>query len=300
MNSIYFHRLLMTNNIVDYSDMHDPTVGDLNSFIVKHKKKFKFVSSTEYAELTKLNKKDNRIIHLGMDDGFASSLKAAEICNEHNIPLTVFVSSQVITGYIPWFVKRVAAIARSKSTVCFDGKKYDLSKFEDATTLHNDIKRDVYQMPQSEQMARCCEILDQINLACNGDIPEKFRFLSDVELKHLSTIAEIGGHGATHISLSKLSPSDVKKELHESKANLERVTGNKITCFSYPEGLYDKDTVEQVIDAGYEAAFAVTPSYEAGIYSIKRRFAGRGMVELTDPPNLIKRLLSKSFPGYCQ
>ena len=118
MNAVFFHRVLASDAKSDYSDYHDPTHKELDAFLVRCKRSKHFVSSREMAEMIRCGEKpDPRVLHVSMDDGFASSLPAAEICDRHKVPLTVFVTSDVLDGYVPWFVRRVSAIARHGGVV---------------------------------------------------------------------------------------------------------------------------------------------------------------------------------------
>ncbi len=58
---------------------------------------------------------------------------------------------------------------------------------------------------------------------------------------------EMGTHSATHSYMSRLSETEIKKELETSKAAIEQVTGREVTLFRPPYGDYDDlliDTAE--------------------------------------------------------
>ncbi len=82
---------------------------------------------------------------------------------------------------------------------------------------------------------------------------------------------EIGAHSMTHRRLPTISEQEAVREIAESKAVLEHVTGKEIKVFCYPGGAYTKLHVQLVKDAGYQYArtvarymFTADHPYEAG------------------------------------
>ena len=64
-------------------------------------------------------------------------------------------------------------------------------------------------------------------------------------------------HTVHHVSLDQVSESERQSELLESKAALEKMFGESIKLLAYPCGDYDASVIDDVIDAGYSAAFIV-------------------------------------------
>ena len=95
--------------------------------------------------------------------------------------------------------------------------------------------------------------------------------LTAQEVRDLGHDFEIGAHTLTHRRLPVISNEEAEKEIVESKAVLEQVTGKEIKVFCYPGGAYTKLHVQLVKDAGYRYArttaryaFTVDDPYEAG------------------------------------
>lgn len=86
------------------------------------------------------------------------------------------------------------------------------------------------------------------------------RPLDEDELGRLakSDWASIGAHTVSHPSLAALSLVDQRREVENSKTQLEELVG-PVTSFSYPFGSpadYTNETVRAVVDAGFELACA--------------------------------------------
>jgi peptidoglycan/xylan/chitin deacetylase (PgdA/CDA1 family) len=65
---------------------------------------------------------------------------------------------------------------------------------------------------------------------------------------------EFGGHTISHEDLTKANLQDARRELVESKAELEEKLGHPIAAFSYPFGAYNARIVAETQAAGYKAA----------------------------------------------
>ncbi len=65
---------------------------------------------------------------------------------------------------------------------------------------------------------------------------------------------ELLSHTVSHLDMSKLSKEELKKQLAESKAYLEKTFGVKVEGFVYPSGRYNELAVQMVKDEGYKIA----------------------------------------------
>ncbi len=69
-----------------------------------------------------------------------------------------------------------------------------------------------------------------------------------------SGLVDIGAHTMNHSYLAGLSLSTVKFEVEQSKKDLEKLLGTKVTSFAYPYGAFDNQAVEAVKNAGFDTA----------------------------------------------
>ncbi len=75
------------------------------------------------------------------------------------------------------------------------------------------------------------------------------------QLLHLQSEGwEISGHTMSHPKLDLLDEGEARRELQESKQQIEEKIGQAITTFCYPYGRLSRRTPELVRDAGYRAA----------------------------------------------
>jgi GT2 family glycosyltransferase/peptidoglycan/xylan/chitin deacetylase (PgdA/CDA1 family) len=88
----------------------------------------------------------------------------------------------------------------------------------------------------------------------------ELRLLDAEGLRELSSRGvEIGSHALTHRPLTRLEPDEVATELTESAARLEAMGLPRPRALSYPHGECDPAIEEAAREAGYLAAFTVTP-----------------------------------------
>ena len=106
--------------------------------------------------------------------------------------------------------------------------------------------------------------------------------LSNENLKLLSKNkgVTIGSHGMNHRRLTEIKDDDARKELAESKRQLENITGTKVKTHSFPYGVYDARHVAMARKAGYNYVFTVEPTIVVG--NQKSPVIGRVQVEPTD------------------
>lgn len=70
---------------------------------------------------------------------------------------------------------------------------------------------------------------------------------------------EIGAHSVTHRRLTLLPRDEMRREVRDSKAALERRLQHPVAWFCYPAGGHDAAVRAAVAEAGYQAACTVAP-----------------------------------------
>jgi|WetSurMetagenome_2_1015567.scaffolds.fasta_scaffold128906_2 peptidoglycan/xylan/chitin deacetylase (PgdA/CDA1 family) len=89
----------------------------------------------------------------------------------------------------------------------------------------------------------------------------KLRILSGEEIRNLSRqkLVDVGSHSVDHVSMGKISPGEMRRQISDSKQNLETLLERPVQAFSYPYGQRDdvpRSAIQLVAEAGYQ--FAVT------------------------------------------
>src|SRR3989442_11889958 len=81
------------------------------------------------------------------------------------------------------------------------------------------------------------------------------RIVSEGELLELAAEGwELGAHTMTHPDLSLLDYEGCRREIEDSKAALEQISGVQVETFAYPFGRYGPASVQAARDSGFIAA----------------------------------------------
>lgn len=86
-----------------------------------------------------------------------------------------------------------------------------------------------------------------------GDVEERLLSTEQVRSCH-SSGTEFGSHTLTHLDLTTCPGNEAWRQISESKAAVEAVTGEPATAFCYPYGRHSAETREMVEKAGYRTA----------------------------------------------
>lgn len=102
-------------------------------------------------------------------------------------------------------------------------------------------------------------IVDEVGRSTGDKLTDKLTWEEIKEMQD-SGVFTIGSHamGAERLVNIK-SREELNRQISGSKEILEEKLGKKVNVFSYPEGAFDPEVRQLVIDAGYRAAVATNP-----------------------------------------
>lgn len=100
---------------------------------------------------------------------------------------------------------------------------------------------------------------------------ERPNHLTDAEIREMvdSGLVLFASHTVNHPDMTTLTYDEMIEELKTSKEDVERVSGQKVTCFAYPHGAYNDDVIRAVKECGYKFAYK-TDMDKGDIFSIPR------------------------------
>ena len=111
--------------------------------------------------------------------------------------------------------------------------------------------------------------------------PEKV--ISLQQLRNLPTdLVTIGSHSLTHPRLTELNESEARKEIFDSRAQLQNILKREIVFFSFPYGAFTDALVQCCREAGYDRVFTTLP--HSACTKPEEFVSGRIAVEPTDWP----------------
>ncbi|BCA54463.1 hypothetical protein W02_16030 [Nitrospira sp. KM1] len=234
----------------------------------------------------------DRTIAVTFDDGYADNLtEAMPLLERFNVPATVFVAGLAFDDQPFWwdelesiflrpstlpsaFNLRVGSVdCRRELNSAAQYREAEFARYRnwdvlnpDAPTPRHALYRDLCVMlkqaspsQRSAAMRTIREWSGRSNTRYRGH-----RRLTAREIKDLASgyVVRVGAHTVSHAALATLSLQEQRKEIFDSRDDLEKILGEAPKSFAYPFGCktdYSSDTVSLVRSAGFELACSNYP-----------------------------------------
>lgn len=199
------------------------------------------------------------------DDGYRNNYSVAyPILKAFDLPATIFVTTEFVSGKNPLWVDRIE-YALNKTSKGF--LERDIPGEQVALSLKNDRERAAAQvfltalLKRSSQELRSrvvSQLEEKAERALGGRRDDQGDYASltwdEVVEMQSSGLITIGSHTVTHPILPRCAPAEVEQELVLSKALIEKILGCACGLFCYPNGDFDAGTRAAVGTAGYAGA----------------------------------------------
>ena len=211
------------------------------------------------------------------DDGYADVLThATPVLERYRCPATVFLATGAIGGDGEFWWDELSRVVLESSALPADlevaiaGRRY---RADDLVALGRNVAEHLGVDPPHTSRARLHlgfwyllrplgpterrRALDALVARANGACPlAASRALTVEEARALAASAcvEIGAHTVSHPSMPLLDPAGKRREVRESKAWCEALTGARVEAFAYPHGDVDEDSAAAVVEAGFTFA----------------------------------------------
>lgn len=190
------------------------------------------------------NAKNGRpVVAVTFDDGFQNNYDIAfPVLKKWGIPATIFLATAFIgSNNTVWFCRINEALSKTSLTyVEWEGMKFDLSSRSARANAHSAIQTQLKRYAHPQLLEKVSHLIEM--LACRTDEPmpakSPYRMLGTREIWEMSRsgLVDFGAHTCSHAILSGLSLADRKREIADSLADVERLTGHPCTLFAYPNG----------------------------------------------------------------
>ncbi|MEI8039967.1 MAG: polysaccharide deacetylase family protein [Verrucomicrobiota bacterium] len=200
------------------------------------------------------------------DDGYANNLVAAELLGKAGLPWAIFVSTGAVGRNKAIWTVELSLLLLHGHAAQFDalGQAWKLASREQREAAFQAVRCPLKSMPALPRRA----VMDAIRMQFPRDETERlleqfpsFQMLTWAELRQLvGAGVEIGSHGIDHeIHHAAQNPEVRRRELVESKKEIERQIGRPCRFFAFPNGDYCEHSAPEVEEAGYELAFSTRP-----------------------------------------
>jgi peptidoglycan/xylan/chitin deacetylase (PgdA/CDA1 family) len=233
-----------------------------------------------------------RAVAVTFDDGYADNLfNAKPLLEKYDVPATVFIT----TGYTGedrefwWdeldrlFLQPGALPGALRLSVKGDDRVWELGEAavygepahrrnlrwrawqEDDPSSRHALYRALWKLMHPMADGERRQLRNELIrwAGADGSARQTHRALTREEVIELARggLVEVGCHTLTHPQLSALDRDSQRREIYESKAQLEDVLGRPVTSFAYPYGRecdYNGQSVALVREAGFDCGCSTT------------------------------------------
>ena len=184
-------------------------------------------------------------VFVSFDDGFRNNLThAAPLLRQYGIPATVFLTTGLIGTTNMLWTQEVAERQRHL--------RIDIAHHQPTSKLK--------RLPNSERLGYLDKLRANTELGFHTDWQrELYSFMDWDEVRQLCSFGiDIGAHTVSHPILSSLSPDEVRRELSECKAKIEKETGTPCRAIAYPNGGeadFNEDVIDECRKQGFRMGF---------------------------------------------
>ena len=256
LSILMFHRVLPEQDPVFPGD---PFAAQFESVVRHVAARFRVLPLLEAVRRLRQGSLPARSLAITFDDGYADNLTiAGPILRRHGLPATVFVTTGFLDGGCMWNDMVIQAFRHAAPPV-LDLGSLGLGTLDIRTperrrhSIQSVLDRIKYL--DRDERARCTRrILDLANVPAPDGVMldrDAVRALRDIGM-------DVGAHTVSHPILARLDPQEARREIVESKQELEALTGTPVRLFAYPNGRpgrdYGPEHVRIVQEAGFEAA----------------------------------------------
>jgi len=204
------------------------------------------------------------------DDGYSDNLvNALPIAQAKGVPMTVFVTSGLLSGQSEFWWDRLAVLLGSRPTsvheICLPIGGQDVRITLGRTSFHADLNAVRHHLlPRSVQEIQAA--LDAVSKAwsVSSTPPPDARLLTPPELLELAAPdnVTIGAHTVDHVRLAGRSRQEQLDAITTSRTDLEQFLHRRVSQFAYPFGRlddFDDWSVEAARDAEFDLACTTVP-----------------------------------------
>ena len=263
----------------------------LMTFVARH---FTVFSLEEAVRRLDAQELPSRSVAITFDDGYLDNVEVAlPTLLKYGLTATFFVVTSTLDGGMMWNDQVFEAIRQCRRE-SLDMTRIDLgilslrNRSDRIAAFKHCIGRLKY-LPLEQR----CEYVDILAREANA-ITDKKIMMDRNDLRRLSGAGmSIGAHTVNHPILSSLSDEKVEEEIGASKRELEKIVGEEVKFFAYPNGVPGKDFLARHVAIVERLGFlgAVTTSPGTAHFSTSRYQLPRFTPWDRDPVKFGLRLL---------
>ena len=256
LSVLIFHRVLPEPDVLFPEEIHARRFDELCGWLATW---FNVLPLDQAVSRLQAGTLPARAACITFDDGYADNYSVAmPILQRHELTATFFIATGFLDGGRMWNDTIIETV-RSCQTGVLDLSELGLGRHPlggiaaQQAVIGSLIGKIKYQPVEerlnlTESIARIAKVQPPQNLMMTS---------KEVKAMHEAGM-QIGAHTVSHPILARLTDEQAKNEIGASKRLLEKLLGERITVFAYPNGKpgedYSPQSVDVVRSLGFEAA----------------------------------------------
>jgi hypothetical protein len=179
---------------------------------------------------------------------------------KYNAPATIFLT----TGYIgcswPFHKACFAVWNTGVGEFEVDGLgRYCLKSSGDRLIAMNKITTGLMKLPEREKNLMVETLLKVLGVDLPDGFGEGLSLSWDEVLEMSQNGISFGAHTVTHTNLTRLPIEEARREIVQSKKEIEKRVGAPCTLFAYPNGEFNAEIIELLNESGFKGAVTTIP-----------------------------------------
>lgn len=270
-------REIVQRHKVTFLLFHDMSAADAERNFSYLKRHYNIIGLNDYIEAVQKHQPlPQKALVITFDDGHISNYDLLAIIKRLQIPITIFLCSEIVgTRRHFWFRHSQEVKTKVESFKCIPNKQR-LEELE------------AYGFEQQK------EYLDT-------------QALQKVQIEEMKPWVNFQSHTCFHPILPQCDDDTARKEIANSRGQLEKEFGLSINALSYPNGDYSARDLQLAKEAGYACGITVDTGYndlKTDLFRLKRISAGDAtsttelMVKASGCYALLKHKLHKPSYGF--
>jgi len=238
------HRVGEVSPSQDYfsrqTNIHPDYLRRLIEFLID--RDYDIVSMTEVARrLASKNPCGRKFVCLSFDDGYRDNYEEAfPICASFNVPMVVHVTTGFVRRTDPmwWLGLEQIVVENDVLELPWDGGIQHLPMLTPAQK-HKAyvVAANLLKTAPRQRRRQVCEEFGAIYGISFMELTDRNTLTPQmIREMHASGLVEFGAHTVSHANLLRLSATDARAEIAESRHDLEDLLGDKIRHFAFPYG----------------------------------------------------------------
>lgn len=196
-----------------------------------------------------------RFVVLTFDDGYRDNVtKALPLLERYAAPLTIYVTSQMITRDLNCWWDAIVPLVRDRDCIEIEpmGRKFDLTTAASKGAALKAIRRWVHE--GSDRAALLQGVFAKHGIVMEELVDAAAMTVAELQRASAHPLVSIGGHTHSHDFLNRLTEDDARQEIVSNKLFLEDAIQKRVVHFAYPYGAAGAREAGILAESGFATA----------------------------------------------